>query len=343
MELIELWITFAILATIMIPSVIIITYLIYKKSLFTRIIIPYVLGVMVIAFGLSTSTLLEFHLMSLVILVPPCIILGVFLPVFFMYRSIISPTQEISSKTDHITKGNLVVELTESTLKRSDELGLLAKSFDSMVSSLTSVIKQSQNSSVRIASSSEEFASTSEEVNALSEEIASSIQQISRAATKQSELSLRAVSDIKEMSDVVDGILLDIENSLNVIENIADQTNILALNAAIEAARAGEYGRGFAVVADNVRRLAEETKINAADINNLTAKIVNNIRSNVTSLQETLQGFAAQSEEFSASSEEVAAATEEQTAAMNQMTSAAQDLSYLGEELSQLVSRFTIN
>lgn len=261
----------------------------------------------------------------------------------FMAMSLAKPINKMAKVTETLAGGNLSIDKKDIDVEQRDEIGKLGRSFTTMIDNLHDFIYSSQSSAEELASSAEELASASEEVNALSEEIAATIQQVSRGASSQSDLAIKAIEDVSKMAEVVDQSLGDIEGTLQVIEDIAGQTNILALNAAIEAARAGEYGRGFAVVADNVRRLAEETKTNSSEISKMTEKIVTNIGGSVEKLQETLQGFAAQSEEFSASSEEVAAATEEQTAAMNQMTTAAQDLTKLGEQMAHLVAKYKIN
>jgi len=273
-------------------------------------------------------------------LLVPIVLIGVIVA-FFVTRNITQPIKELEDVVSLMSTNNLS-EKVEYHKQPTSEIQNLGDNFNIMLTNLRGIIDTQQKSAENVANSAEELASTSEEVNALSEEIAATIQQISRGSSNQSELSARAMVEIQKMSDVVDQSLKDIGGTLQVIEDIAGQTNILALNAAIEAARAGEYGRGFAVVEDNVRRLAVESKTNSADISKITNDIVNNIGSSVSSLQETLQSFAAQSEEFSASSEEVAAATEEQTASMNQMTTAAQNLTKLGEELSRQVAQFII-
>jgi methyl-accepting chemotaxis protein len=261
--------------------------------------------------------------------------------IIYTIKSVKLPLEEITDITLKLADGDLRNKVS-SIQNYGKEYAELKEAYDSLLNNLMNIISTMTISVKSLASDSEELAASSLEVNTLSEEIAASIQQISRGASNQSQLSVKAITDIKQMSDVVDHSLNDVEKTLNTIDDVAGQTNILSLNAAIEAARAGEYGRGFAVVADNVRRLAEETKTYSSDIAKVTDNIVTNISQNVINLQETLQSFATQSEEFSASSEEVAAATEEQIAAMNQMNTTAQSLAKLAENLSSHITVFKI-
>jgi uncharacterized phage infection (PIP) family protein YhgE len=115
-------------------------------------------------------------------------------------------------------------------------------------------------------------------------EIAENLQRLAA----ESENSAHEVDTLAQRADEISAIV-------NLIHDVADQTNLLALNAAIEAARAGEAGRGFAVVADEVRKLAERTSTATRDISTL----VSSIREDSTRARNSMESLAKAAGQFS--------------------------------------------
>jgi len=313
----------------------------YKDSLYFRI--SFYIALIVTA-ALNCTLLIVFLGGTVFYTIPIYSFGSIFslLLIIYTVRSIQQPLSYLQTETNQIATGNL--NMTQKLANRyGREFFDLENSFLEMVTAISGLIKTAQETTTHLDRVSEELAVTFDEVKTLANEIVITEQQIALSASEQAKTASLGVRDSETMNTLVNNALKEIEGTVQVIEDIAGQTNILALNAAIEAARAGEYGRGFAVVADNVRRLAEETKVNASNIRLDTERVVTNISNSMEKTQVMLENLLAASEELSASSEEVSSATEQQTEAIHNLTDSSKEMQKLSEDLTTIISKFVVN
>ncbi len=218
----------------------------------------------------------------------------------------------------------------------------------------------------QVAAASSDTADSASAMAASVEELSVSIGQVSenastalRIAERTGTLSVnggevidRAVGEINRIAETVRqtagkmGALSDNSNQISsvvqVIKDVADQTNLLALNAAIEAARAGEAGRGFAVVADEVRKLAERTTSATVEIGNMIGRIQSDTVSSVA----TMESAVAQVDRGVNLANEAGAAISEIRQGVNQVVSTVNDIvnsiqeqSVASQQIAQQVER----
>ncbi|GAA8167566.1 methyl-accepting chemotaxis protein TlpB [Helicobacter pylori] len=168
--------------------------------------------------------------------------------------------------TSNKTSMDKLVQIAQETQKSmkdsSTTLNSVKNKATDVVSMMNASIEQSQGLRKRLIE-------TQGLVKESKDAIGDLFSQIIESAHTEEELS----SQVEQLSRNAD----DVKSILDIINDIADQTNLLALNAAIEAARAGEHGRGFAVVADEVRNLAGRTQKSLAEINSTIMVIVQEI------------------------------------------------------------------
>jgi len=334
---------------------------------------------------------------------------------WFLIRAITTPINTSVDIAEAIANGDLTRLVPKGG---SDEAGRLLAAFARMQDGLRGMVGASQKSAQELARAAEDLrAAAHQSANASEaqseaasgmaaavEEMSVSIDQVrdhardarnvaasageeSRAGGEVVHSSAEEMRQVATAVNVAAGTIRELENYsneistvVNVIREVADQTNLLALNAAIEAARAGEQGRGFAVVADEVRKLAERTSESTRTIANVIDKVQAGARraaqemeggvarvdagvklapqagDSITGIQagagrvaaavgdigSALDEQATAAQEIARGVERIASMSEENSASVRQTSAATERLHDLAGELERSVARFRV-
>lgn len=263
--------------------------------------------------------------------------------------------------------------LTEAEWKevtsRADELGQLGRSVKKLITKLREILGEIQSTSEQLSISSGQISTSSQSVSNvvnqqanMTDNVSSTMEEISSVikmnAENSQETLLLAKNCVTQGHEGLEAVVRtqsfmhEISEKINVINSIAEQTNILSLNASIEAARAGAAGKGFAVVANEVRNLAQMTQDAASDIVGLVENTVNasdvsesKIKTLLAEIEKTdnlVQMISNASKEQESGVQNVTKSMDKMNIVTQQNAASSEELSSMGEELASLASELQV-
>lgn len=294
-------------------------------------------------------------------------------------RKLTTPMTGLISQIERLSEGDLREPII---LEREDELGNLAKAAERLRSFLAATASGLQEGTqqldtesdtlnavaTRMAHGTSEQFSRTDQVAAAMQEMSATAGEVARYAAEASGAADAADqnsntgreimnSAIEAMGDLENQILataevvhqlntdsLRIGKVLEVIQGIAEQTNLLALNAAIEAARAGEAGRGFAVVADEVRTLAQRTSESTSEIQTIIASVLDGSEGAAVAIDAGKERSASTMVQLSSAGEslvEIARSVEAIRDMNRQIATAAEEQTSVSEDIARNICQIT--
>ena len=292
-----------------------------------------------------------------------------------IYRSITTPIKELINIATEFGQGNFNKNMNDN---RKDEFGIVASQFNMAIEKLNDILSNIKNITGSLAANSEKVSATAsqiadnakeqssqtttvatsmEELNASFEDVARNTSMAADSSKEASELALSGGDVVSKSVSGMDNIANSVQETaksigalgksseqigeiIQVINDIASQTNLLALNAAIEAARAGEQGRGFAVVADEVRKLAERTTTATNEIGEMISGFQTEITSAVDSMKSgtsEVEAGVALSRNAGQALKQIMEAAQNVTDMVQQIATAAEEQSSTGMDISSSV------
>lgn len=248
------------------------------------------------------------------------------------------------NKYTDITK-DMIMSIREGAFNVADasnQTSVAAQQLSQNASKQASALEEVSSSMQQMVSNIESNADNARQTSSITNEATEGISIVG----KTSEQSLESVNKISE--------------KINIINDISFQTNILALNAAVEAARAGEYGKGFAVVASEVRKLAENSKVAANEIvevsqtsksvteevNSIIENLVPNIKEITTLINEISEASLEQNSganEINSAVQSLNNSTQQNASASEELASSSERLAEQANQLKEIVSYFKFN